>query len=112
MDLINCLVQARTWNLTPGGAQETLALFEDDFYQLTVHALGYETVETPLGTFRTLVLEPRMEKTPKKGMFRRGSTVRVWIAQESPHLPVRFKVEFKVGSGTATLVEYHRPAAK
>ena len=111
-DLITCLVSARTWNLAPGGTHEALALFEDDFYELTVHALGYETVETPLGTFRALVLEPRMERTPPKGMFRHGSTVRVWIADDPRHLPVRFKVNFKFGAGVATLTEYHPPAPK
>ena len=74
-------------------------LFEDEFYELTIHALGYDTVTTPLGTFNTLVLEPRMDKTPPKGMFKRGSTARVWISQDGRRLPVRFKVEFKFGAG-------------
>jgi hypothetical protein len=111
-DLITCLVSARTWNLAPGGTHEALALFEDDFYELTVHALNYETIDTPLGTFRALVLEPRMERTPPKGMFRHGSTVRVWIADDPRHLPVRFKVDFKFGAGVATLTDYHPPAPK
>jgi hypothetical protein len=109
-DLITCLLLARTWNLRPGGQHDALVLFNDDFYLLTIHARGYETVSTPLGTFNTLVLEPRMEKTPPLGMFKRGSTVRVWISQDDRRLPVRFQVHFKVGSGIATLVEYHPPA--
>jgi Protein of unknown function (DUF3108) len=111
-DLITCLLAARTWNLHPGQKRDALVLFKDDFYQLTVHALGYEDVTTPLGTFRSLVLEPRMEETPPKGMFRRGSTVRVGIAQDPPHLPVRFQVHFNFGVGVATLAEYHPPAGK
>ena len=86
-------------------------MFEDEFYQLTIHAVGHEEVETSLGTFMTQVLEPRMEKTPPKGMFKRGSKVRVWISQDSRRLPVRFKVEFKVGSGVATLADYRPPTA-
>jgi Protein of unknown function (DUF3108) len=110
-DLITSLLAARAWGLKPGGTRETLVLFEDEFYQLTVHALGYETVTTPMGPFHTLVLEPRMEREAPKGMFKRGSKVRVWISQDSLCLPVRFQVEFKIGSGTATLVEYRPPAA-
>jgi hypothetical protein len=68
-------------------------------------------VKTPLGTFDTLVIVPRMEKTPPKGMFKRGSTVRVWISQDERHLPVKFEVEFKFGSGVATLVNYQPPDA-
>ena len=110
-DLITCLLEARTWNLRPGETRDALVLFEDDFYQLTVHALGYETITTPLGTFFTMVLEPRMEKTPPKGMFRHGSTVRVWISLDPQRLPVRFEVQFKFGTGMATLAEYQLPLA-
>lgn len=102
-DLMTALLQTRHWNLKPGEKRDALVLFDDDFYELTLHALGYEKVKTPLGTFNTLVLQPRMDKTPPKGMFRRGSTVRVWIAQDDHRLPVKFEVEFKIGTGTATI---------
>jgi hypothetical protein len=109
-DLITSLLTARTWNLRPGQTHDALVLFNDDFYQLTIHAIAYEEIGTPLGTFRTLELEPRMDKTPPKGMFRRGSRARVWITQDARHLPVRFEVEFKFGTGIATLVSYTPPA--
>jgi hypothetical protein len=108
-DLITCLLEARTWPMSPGQTRDALVLFEDEFYQLTIHALGRETVTTPLGTFDTIVLEPRMEKTAPLGMFKRGSTVRVWISQGPVRLPVRFQVDFKIGAGVATLVEYRPP---
>ena len=110
-DLIMSLVQTRTWNLKPGEQRDALVLFDNEFYELTLHALRYEEVTTPLGTFNTLVLEPRMEKTAPKGMFKRGSTVCVWISQDERKLPVKFQVEFKFGSGVATLMNYQPPAA-
>ncbi len=109
MDLISTLVQARSWNMKPGEKIDALVMFEEEPYELTFHAEGYEKVKTPLGTFNTLVIVPRMEKTPPKGMFKRGSTVRVWISQDERHLPVKFEVEFKFGSGVATLVKYDPP---
>ena len=108
-DLILGLLQTRTWNLKPGESRDALVLFDDDFYELTIYATGYEQIRTNAGTFETLMLEPRMEKTPPKGMFKRGSTVRVWIAQDSHRLPVRFQVEFKIGTGTANLEAYQSP---
>ncbi len=108
-DLIMSLVQTRTWNLKPGEQRDALVLFDNEFYELTLHALNYEEVRTPLGTFNTLVLEPRMEKTPPKGMFKRGSTVRVWISQDERKLPVKFQVDFKFGAGVATLANYQPP---
>ncbi len=112
LDLILSLINTRQWNLKPGEKRDALVLFEKDPYELTVHAVRYEQIKTRLGTFNTLVLEPRMDKTPPKGMFKRGSAVRVWIAVDDPRrLPVKFEVEFKFGSGVATLVAHQPPAA-
>jgi Protein of unknown function (DUF3108) len=108
-DLIMGLLQTRSWDLKPGEKRDALVLFDDDFYELTIYMIRYEEVRTSLGTFPTIVLEPRMEKTPAKGMFKRGSSVRVWIAQNPERLPVKFEVEFKIGTGTATLESYTRP---
>ena len=109
MDLITCLVQTRAWNLKPGDQRDVLVMFEDEPYELTFHALRYERVRTPLGESDTLVLEPRMERTAPKGMFKRGSNVRVWITQDDLHLPVKFEVEFKFGVGVSTLTKYTPP---
>jgi hypothetical protein len=110
-DLITALLDTRRWNLKPGEARDSLVLFDDEFYQLTIHALRYQDVETDLGSFHTLVLEPRMEKTPPKGMFAKGSRVRVWISQDDRRLPVKFEVEFNIGTGTAALLSYTPPQA-
>ncbi|PTX94311.1 DUF3108 domain-containing protein [Opitutus sp. ER46] len=108
-DLISALLSTRDWNLQPGDKRDVLVLFDDDFYELTIHALRYEEVRNRLGRFNTLVLQPRMEKTPPKGMFKRGSTVQVWIAQDAQRLPIKFEVEFNIGTGTANLVAYNSP---
>lgn len=110
-DLIAALLDTRRWDLKPGEQRDSLVLFKDEFYELTIHALRYENIETRLGSFKALVLEPRMEKTPPKGMFAKGSTVQVWISQDERHLPVRFEVEFNIGTGVATLVSYTPPPA-
>ncbi len=109
LDLITQLVQTRDWHLKPGEKRDALVLFDDDFYELTIHAARFEELRTSLGTFNTVVLEPRMEKTAPKGMFKKGSTVRVWISQDERRLPVRFEVEFKIGTGVATLTRYEAP---
>jgi hypothetical protein len=110
-DLINCLLLARYWSLVPGQSRDVLVFFEDDFYPLTIHALRYEEVDTGVGSDRALLLEPRMEKVPPKGMFKRGETVRVWVGQDARHLPLQFEVQTKVGSGMATLSAYQPGAA-
>lgn len=109
-DLITTLLKTRLWNLQVGDARDVLVSYRDDFYLLTVHATKLEQVKTPLGVFETVVVEPRMEKTPPKGMFKRGAHVKVWVSRDNARLPVRFQVEFKVGTGVATLVKYSPPA--
>ena len=109
-DLMMGLLQTRSWDLKPGEKRDALVLFDDDFYELTIHMARYEDVQTPVGKFRTMVLEPRMDKTAPKGMFRRGSSVRIWIAQDQHRLPVKFEVEFKIGTGTAVLESYDGPS--
>jgi hypothetical protein len=106
LDLITCLVHTRDWDLKPGETRDALVLFDDDFYELTVHAARYEPMRTAFGTLDTVVLEPRMDKTAPKGMFKKGSSVRVWISRDERRLPVRFEVEFKIGTGVATLIQY------
>ena len=109
-DLITTLMKTRLWDLEPGESRDVLVSFRDDFYQLTVHAARLEQVKTPLGEFATIVLEPRMEKTPPKGMFKRGANVRVWVSRDGTRLPVRFQVDFKIGTGVATLVNHIPPS--
>ena len=111
MDLITTLIQARAWNMKPGDSRDVLVMFEEEPYELTLHAERYEEVSTSLGTFNTLLVVPRMEKTTPKGMFKRGSSVQVWIAQDDQHLPVKLEVEFKFGAGVATLTKYQPPSA-
>lgn len=110
-DLIMGLLQTRSWDLKPGEKRDALVLFDHEFYELTIHMARYEDVRTPMGTFKTIVMEPRMDKTPPKGMFKRGAAVRVWIAQDAHRLPVKFEVVFNIGTGTATLESYEPPPA-
>jgi len=109
-DLILALIQTRGWNLKLGDQRDALVVFEDQFFPLTIRAEETQFVITAMGVFRTLVLVPRMEKTPQIGIFKKGSTVRVWIETDDDlHLPVRFEVGFRFGSGVATLLEYTPP---
>ncbi len=110
-DLILALIETRFWNLKPGESRDSLVIFQDQFYPLTIRPEDDpDYIVSSLGFFKAEVLVPRMEKTPPIGMFRKGSTVRVWIEQDDArHLPVRFEVGFRFGTGTASLIEYTPP---
>jgi hypothetical protein len=101
IDLLSALVQTREWNLQPGQKKDVLVSFGNEFFPIAIYADHYEVVRTPLGTYQTLVLVPRMEQNPK-GIFKRGGEIKVWISQQGQKLPV--KLQLKLGFGTATLL--------
>ena len=85
LDLISALLQTRDWNLKPGEKRDLIVQFTRDLYAITITAEGYEEVRTPMGTYKTLVLVPRMEKDPK-GMFKKGG---VNITVQSPWMNMK-----------------------
>jgi len=108
VDLISALVQTRDWNLKPGEKHDVLVQFGRDFYPLSIYADHYEEVRTPLGTYQTLVLVPRMEKDPK-GLFKKGGQIKVWISQDASSLPVKMQLKLNFGSATLLLSSYQAP---
>jgi len=108
VDLISALVQTRDWNLKPGEKRDLLVQFGRDFYPLTILAESYEEVRTPLGTYQTLVLVPRMEKDPK-GLFKKGGEIKVWISQDRSNLPVKMQLKLNFGAATLLLSDYKAP---
>lgn len=108
VDLISALVQTRGWNLKPGEKHEVLVQFGRDFYPLSIYADHYEEVSTPLGTYQTLVLIPRMEQDPK-GLFKKGGEIKVWISQDASNLPVKMQLKLNFGAATLLLSDYKAP---
>lgn len=105
LDLISALVQTRDWDLRPGDERPLLVHFGNDFYALIIRAEAYEQVRTPLGSYRTLRLTPRLVGEPK-GLFKRGGQVRVWIAQDGSRLPVKLQLVLKYGAANLLLAAH------
>jgi hypothetical protein len=110
MDLVTSLVEARAWSLRPGDKFPVSVLFDDEFYELTLHALRHEKVRTAGGRREALLVTPRMDGKPR-GLFKRGGEIRVWLDRDPPHLPLRFEVETKAGTAVALLTDYRPPGA-
>jgi hypothetical protein len=110
VDLISALVQTRDWHLKPGEQRDLLVQFGSDFYPLTIKAEAYEEVHTPLGTYQTLVLVPRMLKNPK-GLFKKGGEIKVWISQDASSLPVKMQLKLNFGAPTLLLTDYKKAAS-
>ena len=111
MDLISALVQTRRWDIKPGDSRDVLVHFGRELFPVTIHAQDIEEVDTSLGDFDAMLLIPRMEKEPPRGLFKRGGEIKVWIAQSGAHLPVKMQLKLGFGSATLTLIEHTPPAA-
>jgi len=73
----------------------------------SVSILRKERVETPAGTFDTVVVEPRMEGIG--GVFEKspGARIFVWLTDDARRMPVKLQSEVMIGSFTAELTAYH-----
>lgn len=69
----------------------------------TVSVLGREVVETPAGTFRTVLVEPRIEGIG--GVFRKspGARILIWLTDDEWRRPVKLQSKVVVGHFTAEL---------
>lgn len=76
----------------------------------TVIVLGRETVETPAGTFKTVIVEPKIEGVG--GVFRKspGARVLIWLTDDEWRRPVKLQSKVIVGRFTAELVSYRPPS--
>lgn len=109
-DFITTMIQTRNWDLDVGEKKRVAVLFDDEFYELEITAEKEETIKTPWGAKRVLMLVPRMPENPK-GMFRKGGEVRVWISRDETRLPLRFQVKLGIGTALAILTDYHTEAS-
>jgi len=109
MDLISALIQTRRWELKIGDSRDVLVHFGPDLFPVTIHAEGIEEVDTAIGDFQTMLLSPRMEKEPPRGLFKRGGKISVWVAQSGERLPVKMQLQLGFGSATLKLIEHTLP---
>ena len=105
IDLISCLIDTRNWNVKPGDKRDAVVYFDNDVYPVTITAMDYEPVDTALGSFRALRLEPAMTHDAK-GIFARQGQIQVWVSQDTPRLPVKMQLHLKLGTATLTLIKH------
>ncbi len=70
-------------------------------YNLEVQVLKKESVETPLGTFKTILIKPVMKS---EGIFKKKGDIFIWLSDDEKKIPVLLKTTAPVGSIKATLV--------
>ncbi|MBI3592166.1 MAG: DUF3108 domain-containing protein [Nitrospirae bacterium] len=82
------------------------SLFVDVFdskklYKAEIKVLKKETIETPAGTFNTILIKPVIKS---EGIFYKKGDILIWLTDDRNRIPVLLKTKVAVGSVKATLV--------
>lgn len=98
-DPLSIIYFLRTVDLSPGKKHEFSVVADARVYNVHVHVLRRESITTDLGTFKTVVVEPKMEI----GGIEREERLLIWYSDDDRRLPVRIRTDVKFGTITATL---------
>ena len=100
-DPLSFVYHLRVLDLEPGRTHRFTVVADGKVYTLEANVTGREHIDTPLGPFQTVVVEPRMQSG---GIFKdEDSRMTIWYSDDERHLPVRIRSEVKVGTISATL---------
>jgi hypothetical protein len=102
-DPFSVIYYMRTLDLTPGRAYDFTLISDGKVYTVHARVLRREKVQTQIGTYDTVVVEPSM----KSAGVVREEKLHVWYSEDDRHVPVRIRTEVKFGSVTATLRGIH-----
>lgn len=98
-DPISLIYHLRTLDLSVGKKHDFTVIADGKVYSVHANVIRRETVTTPAGTFKTVVVEPQMVA----GGVARDERLWIWYSDDERHLPVRIRTEVKFGAVTATL---------
>lgn len=99
----------RTQKIIPGTKTFVETFASKKNWQVEVRAIKREVVETPAGTFNTILIEPLLKF---EGIFQRKGKVYIWLTDDEYKIPVMLKSKIVIGSIYATLIEKVLPQVK
>ncbi|MHB0970271.1 MAG: DUF3108 domain-containing protein [Thermoanaerobaculia bacterium] len=101
-DPVSIIYYIRRLDLTPGNSLAVKILSDRRVYDTEIEVLRRETVTVPAGTFRTIVVQPRLGK-PEDGERNPEGQMQVWLSDDERRLPVRIRTQLRAGAITASL---------
>lgn len=85
------------------GATLTISIFDNrELYNLDIHVLKRERIETPHGHLATKLVEATLLTD---GVFRTKGSMRIWFSDDDALAPVRMETKIFLGSIRASLAE-------
>lgn len=100
--IMSAFYLVRTIPLTVGNTTRFSAVSGTKRYELKVIIHGRETIETDLGKFNTVKVEPVLDGD---GIFNSSGRIFIWMTDDDKRIPVLMECEIKLGSIKAKLVK-------
>ncbi|HBG08344.1 MAG: hypothetical protein A2075_20000 [Geobacteraceae bacterium GWC2_58_44] len=101
-DSLSCIYFIRSLDLVPGKSIHIDIYDAKRLWKAEIKVLRREEISTPIGRFKTLVVQPRLKSS--EGKSPRAGEMTVWISDDSLRIPVMMTSKAKLGKITATLV--------
>jgi len=100
-DPLSLVYYMRTQELVPGRTLHFTVFADKKTYDVNAEITKRQTIDTPLGKFNCVAVEPQMQAG---GLYRdEDSKLTIWYSDDERHLPVRIRSDVKIGAITATL---------
>ncbi len=100
MDPLSSFFYVRTLPLVVGKSVYVTIFDDEKVWNVEVKVLKKERVQTWLGSFNTILIQPLMKSS---GIFRRNGAIYIWVTDDAMHMPVMLESKVKVGSIKAIL---------
>lgn len=98
-DPISIIYHVRTLDLSPGKSHSFKIISDGKLYDVHARVVRRESVQTPAGTFATVMVEPEMKLAGEE----REERMSIWYSDDERRIPVRIRTEVNFGAITATL---------
>lgn len=105
-DVLSAFYRVRTMDLTEGAEFYLDSHADRKNYAIKVNVIGKERVETPVGTFDCLVVEPRLRSG---AFFKSEGKLTIWLTDDERRIPVQMKSKIPIGSISVVLTSMTRP---
>ena len=86
----------RMQKLSIGNRYHFYSYGETSTKEVFVNVTGIETIKVPAGTFRCFKIEP--VSGDNKPLLKKNGVMRVWLSDDSLHLPIKIEQNTNIGS--------------
>lgn len=106
-DIVSAFYFARRYKFNDkmevGEILEFTTYFSDEIFPLKIKYVGNQTIKTKFGKTACYLFHP---VTEVGRVFETEEDMKIWVTQDKNHIPIKAKVNLKVGSFTCELEEY------